>query len=70
MNHHYRISSEAFNDLENIWNYTFDTWSEEQANRYYNLILEEIEYIATHFDEGRDMNYIKKDTRHQRLNPI
>lgn len=59
----YRISSEAYIDLENIWNYTFDTWSEEQANRYYNLILEEIEYIATHFDEGRDMDHIEKGYR-------
>ena len=60
MNQKYRISSEAFTDLENIWEYTFDTWSEEQANRYYSLIVEEIEYIATHFEEGRDMNHIKK----------
>jgi len=42
----YKISIEAQNDLENIWLYTFENWSTEQADRYYDLILDEIEYLA------------------------
>jgi len=56
----YRISREAYIDLENIWEYTLETWSEEQANRYYSVLIEEIEYITSHFDEGKDMGHIKE----------
>ncbi|MGV3459560.1 MAG: type II toxin-antitoxin system RelE/ParE family toxin [Flavobacterium sp.] len=59
----YRISEKAFNDLENIWLYTVEAWSAEQADRYYNLIIEEIKYIASNFESGRNMDYIKKDYR-------
>ena len=40
----YKISKEASNDLEKIWLYTIETWSAEQADRYLNLIFDEIEY--------------------------
>jgi len=40
----YRISVKAREDLENIWRYTFENWSQEQADRYLNLIFDEIEY--------------------------
>ncbi len=42
----YRISQSAINDLGEIWIYTLNRWSKEQADRYYDLIIEEIEYIA------------------------
>jgi len=42
----YKISNEALNDIENIWLYTFQTRSIEQADRYFNLILDEIEYLT------------------------
>lgn len=42
----YIISMEAVHDLEQIWIYTFETWSIEQADRYFNLITDEIEFIA------------------------
>ena len=31
----YDISREAAEDLYNIWEYTVDTWSEDQADKYY-----------------------------------
>ena len=39
----YRISHEAIKDLNNIWVYTLNKWSKEQADRYYDLIIAEIE---------------------------
>lgn len=42
----YKIREKAIEDLESIWLYTLDTWSEQQANSYYNLIIQEIELIA------------------------
>ena len=42
----YNISNEASLDLEEIWLYTFEHWSIEQADKYYNQLLNEIEYIS------------------------
>ena len=38
----YSISRKAIEDLENIWLYTLEKWSEKQADRYYGLIIDEI----------------------------
>ncbi len=40
------ISKKAVSDLEEIWLYTVEKWSIEQADRYYNLIFDEINYIC------------------------
>ncbi len=56
----FKISNEAQNDLENIWLYTFETWSVEQADRYYNLILDEIEYLAENPVTGKDYSHVRK----------
>ena len=37
-----------------------ENWSLEQADRYYNLILDEIEFIAENFESGKSVDYIKK----------
>ena len=42
----YRISKKAIIDLNSIWIYTFHKWSKEQADRYYHLIIGEIEFIT------------------------
>jgi toxin ParE1/3/4 len=55
----YRISEAAINDLDGIWEYTFLKWSKEQADRYHNLIMNEIEFIAKNFSSGKPMNHIK-----------
>ena len=56
----YRISQEANLDLENIWLYTFENWSKEQADRYINLIIEEIEYLAENPHSGQNSEKIRK----------
>lgn len=42
-------------------------WSIEQADRYYNLIFEEIEYITKHFESGKDISSIRKDYRYSKV---
>jgi len=54
----YRISEKAINDLEKIWLYTLNKWSREQADRYHNLIINEIEYLADNCDLYRRLDYI------------
>ena len=56
----YKISKEATKDLENIWLYTFENWSIEQADRYYNLILDEVEYLTENPNSGKDCGHIRK----------
>ena len=57
----YRISAAAIEDLERIWEYTFENWSKDQADRYHNLIISEIEFIAENETAGKDIRYIKED---------
>lgn len=59
----YRISKKAIEDLDSIWLYTKENWSVEQADRYYHLIINEIEYITHHFESGRPMNHIRAGYR-------
>jgi len=57
------ISKKAFEDIENIWLYMLEVWSKEQADRYYNLIIDEIEYIAANPLAGRDVSRIRNNYR-------
>ena len=59
MSNSYRISEKAIEDLEQIWYYTFKQWSSEQADRYYKLIIDEIDYLANNFESGRNLDHIK-----------
>ena len=56
----FRISKEAENDLEKIWLYTFENWSIEQAERYLNLIFDEIDYLRLKPNSGFDFGNIRK----------
>ena len=61
----YSISEKALEDINAIWNYTAERWSTEQANRYYNLILDEIEFIAANsiFKSKISFSVFQKDKK-------
>ena len=59
----YKGSVKASEDIENIWLYTFENWSLQQADRYVNLIIDEIEYLANNPDSGKDFNHVRKNYR-------
>jgi toxin ParE1/3/4 len=42
----YILTNEAVKDLSEIWNYTFDFWSEHQADIYYHMLLEHCRKIS------------------------
>lgn len=56
----YIINEKALNDINKIWIYTAENWSIEQADRYYDLIFDEIEYIVDNFEMARDFGKIRK----------
>jgi len=49
----FKLTNSAVNDLSDIWNYTFDTWSESQADKYYTLILKACAAIAKKPQQGK-----------------
>ena len=63
----YIISEKALEDINKIWIYTAENWSVEQANRYYNLIMDEIEYVAENFETTKDFGSIRKDYRYSKV---
>jgi toxin ParE1/3/4 len=59
----YALTNEAHSDMEGIWTYTVENWSIEQADRYFNLIIDEINYICTNTAAGRSMDHVKEGYR-------
>lgn len=56
----YKISQEAEKDLESVWLYTLENWSRAQANRYLDLIFDEIDYLCTQPNSGFDYGHVRK----------
>ena len=50
---------EALADLEDIWFYTFEKWSLAQADRYYNLIIEEIDFLSKKPKSGKVLSHLR-----------
>ena len=56
----FKIGKGASNDLEKIWVYTFENWPVEQADRYLNLLFDEIEYLAENPKSGKNYGKIRR----------
>ena len=63
----YKISAKAAEDIEAIWLYTFENWSLEQADRYVDLIFDEIEYLAANPTSGKDFSQVRKNYRRSKV---
>lgn len=59
----YRISRQAIEDLDKIWIYTFNKWTKEQADRYFDLIITEIEFLADNFMTAKSAEQTRKNYR-------
>ncbi|MDR9398896.1 type II toxin-antitoxin system RelE/ParE family toxin [Salibacter sp.] len=57
----YELTNKAVEDLTGIWEYTIDEWSEPQADRYYNLLLDSCQDIANNPDLGKNYPEIAND---------
>ena len=63
----YIISEKALEDLNKIWIYTAENGSIEQANRYYNLIVDEIEYVSENFGNAKDFEDVRKNYKYSKV---
>ena len=68
MSSKYRISHTAILDLEEIWLYTLERWSKEQADIYYKSIIAEIENVAWDFERGKPITQIRAGYRSSKVN--
>ena len=64
----FTIRKEAEKDLENIWLYTFENWSIEQAEKYLNLIFDEIDYLCLKPNSGLNYGNIRKGYWRSKVN--
>lgn len=66
----YFLTNKAVDDLTEIWNYTFEEWSEQQANKYYQMLIDTCKEIAQNPKLGKNYDGIMttlfgfKVTRH------
>lgn len=54
----YKLTNKAVGDLTLIWNYTFDRWSENQADKYYQMLLDNIKDVANNPSLGKDYSEV------------
>ncbi len=57
----YKLTNKAVEDLTNIWDYTFDKWSEKQADKYYKILLENFQNIADDPKIGKHYDGVKDE---------
>jgi toxin ParE1/3/4 len=50
----FKLTNKAVDDLSKIWNYTFDVWSEKQADKYYDMLISSCQEIAENPDLGKN----------------
>ena len=56
----YTLSNRVEIDLEEIWRFSYEMWSVEQANRYHELVMNEIEYLSLNPDNGKRYDFGRK----------
>ena len=54
----YKLTNKAVQDLSQIWEYTFEIWSENQANKYYEILISNCQEIANNPDVGKNYDEI------------
>ena len=54
----FKLTNKAVGDLAAIWQYTCDTWSERQADKYYLLLIKSCEELAASPKLGKSYNEI------------
>ena len=57
----YTLTNKAAEDLSKIWSYTYEVWSENQADKYYELLIEAFGEIAENPALGKSYEEISKE---------
>ncbi|APQ17993.1 type II toxin-antitoxin system RelE/ParE family toxin [Maribacter hydrothermalis] len=54
----FKLTNKAIEDLSRIWEYTYEVWSEKQADKYYNELISSCKEIAENPDIGKNYSVI------------
>lgn len=57
----YNLTNRAVEDLADIWDYTFDQWSEKQADTYYKMLIDNCKRIADNPNLGKNYTGITEN---------
>jgi toxin ParE1/3/4 len=57
----FKLTNNAVKDLTDIWTYTLESWSENQADKYYKLLISACESIAKKPQIGKSYSEIYLD---------
>lgn len=63
----YRITRLANQDLNRIWEYTFKKWSLQQADKYYDLLVESFNEIEIDPNSGKNYEGVEPKLRGLRV---
>jgi len=64
----YKLTKKAVQDLKQIWNYTFDNWSERQADKYYREIIKHCLKVASNPISGKQYENLLSGLRGSKVN--
>jgi toxin ParE1/3/4 len=56
----YVLTNKAVEDLSKIWEYTYEVWSESQADKYYELLTSSFQEIVQNPELGKNYDEIDK----------
>jgi len=56
----YKLTNNAVEDLSKIWNYTFEVWTEQQADKYYDGLISNCQEIAENPELGKNYEGISE----------
>ena len=57
----YILTNKAVEDLSQIWDYSFEVWSESHADKYYYMLVDAFQELADKKIEGKNYSEINKD---------
>ncbi len=55
------FTNKAVEDLGEIWNYTVKTWSANQAEIYYSLLIDSCQELANKPNQGKSYEVVEKN---------
>lgn len=61
----YRLTKKAVEDLSKIWDYTYEAWSENQAEKYFFELLEDCQLLAENQNLGK--KYLANEAKRENV---
>ena len=62
------FTNKAIEDLTNIWEYTFEEWSEQQADKYYKSLIATCQKLSNNPNQGKPYDQVAEALLGFRIN--